>query len=113
MKTFRIENYETNNAQTASTPGFKIMAIGIYGAYFALAVIYFWFGGMKFTHYEAVGLVPLVSNSPSVHPETAPDNRVMKLTADYLPHPQTPLMHTTTKRPRTHRQTVDADLDAA
>ena len=64
MKTFRIENYETNSAQTPSTLGFKTMALGIYGAYFALAVIYFWFGGMKFTHYEAVGLVPLVSNSP-------------------------------------------------
>ncbi|PRW83329.1 YkgB family protein [Pseudomonas fluorescens] len=64
MKTYRIENDETNNAQTLSTPGFRIMTFGIYGAYFALAVIYFWFGGMKFTHYEAVGLVPLVSNSP-------------------------------------------------
>ena len=40
------------------------MGLGIYGAYLALAVIYFWFGGMKFTHYEAEGLVPLVSNSP-------------------------------------------------
>ncbi|BAN47514.1 YkgB family protein [Metapseudomonas resinovorans] len=39
-------------------------AVGIYGAYFALAAIYFWFGGMKFTQYEAEGLVPLVSNSP-------------------------------------------------
>ncbi|SDH90990.1 YkgB family protein [Pseudomonas abietaniphila] len=64
MKTLRLENDETNTAQTPSTLGFKIMALGIYGAYFALAVIYFWFGGMKFTHYEAAGLVPLVSNSP-------------------------------------------------
>lgn len=32
--------------------------------YLSLAVIYFWFGGMKFTNYEAQGLVPLVSNSP-------------------------------------------------
>ena len=64
MKTYSIENHETNNAHPPSTPGFKIMALGIHGAYFALAVIYFWFGGMKFTHYEAVGLVPLVSNSP-------------------------------------------------
>jgi uncharacterized membrane protein YkgB len=64
MKTFSIENYETNNAQTPSTLGSKTMALGIYGVYFALAVIYFWFGGMKFTHYEAAGLVPLVSNSP-------------------------------------------------
>jgi uncharacterized membrane protein YkgB len=36
------------------------------GLYLSLAVIYFWFGGMKFTEYEAQGLVPLVSNSPLV-----------------------------------------------
>jgi uncharacterized membrane protein YkgB len=34
--------------------------------YLSLVVIYFWFGGMKFTEYEAQGLVPLVSNSPLV-----------------------------------------------
>jgi len=64
MKTLSIENHRTNNAHNHSTLGIKTMAFGIYGAYFALAVIYFWFGGMKFTHYEAQGLVPLVSNSP-------------------------------------------------
>ena len=32
--------------------------------YVALALIYAWFGAMKFTDYEAKGLVPLVSNSP-------------------------------------------------
>jgi len=32
--------------------------------YISLAIIYAWFGGMKFTNYEAQGLVPLVSNSP-------------------------------------------------
>ena len=36
------------------------------GLYLSLAIIYFWFGGMKFTEYEAQGLVPLVSNSPLV-----------------------------------------------
>ncbi|KQZ86842.1 MULTISPECIES: YkgB family protein [Pseudomonas] len=46
--------------------GDKIMLLSIYGLYCALAVIYFWFGGMKFTQYEAQGLVPLVSNSPVV-----------------------------------------------
>lgn len=44
--------------------GKKTMAIGVYGIYIALAIIYLWFGGMKFTHYEAEGLVPLVGNSP-------------------------------------------------
>jgi uncharacterized membrane protein YkgB len=64
MKTLSIDNNRTHNAQIPSTLGIKTMAVGTYGAYFALAVIYFWFGGMKFTHYEAAGLVPLVSNSP-------------------------------------------------
>jgi len=49
-----------------STPllGAEITRIGTYGIFAALAVIYFWFGGMKFTAYEAQGLVPLVGNSP-------------------------------------------------
>lgn len=64
MKTLSIENYKTNTASGKSSLGSKTTAIGTDGAYFALAVIYFWFGGMKFTHYEAQGLVPLVSNSP-------------------------------------------------
>lgn len=64
MKTLSIENNKTNTASGQSSLGTKTTAFGIYGAYFALAVIYFWFGGMKFTHYEAQGLVPLVSNSP-------------------------------------------------
>lgn len=63
MKTSSIAN-STSSALAPSTLGTKTMETGIYGAYFALAVIYFWFGGMKFTHYEATGLVPLVSNSP-------------------------------------------------
>lgn len=63
MNTLSIDSYRVS-AQNHSTLGIKTMAIGTYGAYFALAVIYFWFGGMKFTHYEAAGLVPLVSNSP-------------------------------------------------
>ena len=36
------------------------------GLYVSLAIIYAWFGGMKFTAYEANGLVPLVENSPLV-----------------------------------------------
>lgn len=60
MNTLNINNHRHNSLSL----GVKTMAIGTYGAYFALALIYFWFGGMKFTHYEAQGLVPLVSNSP-------------------------------------------------
>src|SRR5918996_1106864 len=36
------------------------------GLYLSLGIIYAWFGGMKFTDYEAQGLVPLVENSPLV-----------------------------------------------
>ena len=36
------------------------------GLYVAITVIYAWFGGMKFTAYEAQGLVDLVSNNPLV-----------------------------------------------
>jgi len=64
MKAISIKNDKTNTAAGHSSLGSKTTAIGTYGAYVALAVIYFWFGGMKFTHYEAQGLVPLVSNSP-------------------------------------------------
>lgn len=55
-----------NNASLSknSTLGTKTTAVGIYGIYLALVIIYFWFGGMKFTHYEAEGLIPMVSNSP-------------------------------------------------
>lgn len=63
MKTIGIENSKSS-VQAHLTLGTKTMGLGIYGAYLALAIIYFWFGGMKFTHYEAEGLVPLVSNSP-------------------------------------------------
>ncbi|VVQ18398.1 hypothetical protein PS938_04563 [Pseudomonas fluorescens] len=57
-------NISTDRLSKKTSLGLTTMAIGTYGIYFALAVIYFWFGGMKFTHYEAEGLVPLVSNSP-------------------------------------------------
>ena len=52
MKTIGIENSEST-VQAHLTLGTKTMGLGIYGAYLALAIIYFWFGGMKFTHYEA------------------------------------------------------------
>ncbi len=64
MNTLNITNHGNNTLSNNQSLGAITTAIGTYGAYFALAVIYFWFGGMKFTHYEAQGLVPLVSNSP-------------------------------------------------
>jgi uncharacterized membrane protein YkgB len=44
--------------------GAGVTGLGATGIFAALAIIYFWFGGMKFTAYEAEGLVPLVQNSP-------------------------------------------------
>lgn len=60
----------------AADPSTKVRAalldlVDLYGQtvttaslYASLAVIYFWFGGMKFTAYEAEGLTGLVGNSP-------------------------------------------------
>lgn len=30
----------------------------------SLVVVFFWFGGMKFTEYEAIGIAPFIENSP-------------------------------------------------
>jgi uncharacterized membrane protein YkgB len=30
----------------------------------ALVIVFLWFGAMKFTHYEAMGVAPLMQNSP-------------------------------------------------
>ncbi|MDN5869569.1 MAG: YkgB family protein [Nitrococcus sp.] len=43
--------------------GAAIANLSTVAIYVSLVIIYFWFGGMKFTAYEAKGLVPLVSNS--------------------------------------------------
>ncbi|GGE79244.1 YkgB family protein [Massilia psychrophila] len=51
-------------SQSAEVLSARLEAVGVKSIFIALAVIYFWFGGMKFTSYEAQGLVPLVSNSP-------------------------------------------------
>ena len=36
------------------------------GLYYALAVVFLWFGALKFTDYEAAAIAPLVMNSPFV-----------------------------------------------
>nr|WP_300311247.1 DUF417 family protein [Halomonas sp.] len=51
---------QSHIAQTSQT----FHKLAVYSLFAALTVIYLWFGGMKFTDYEAQGLVPLVSNSP-------------------------------------------------
>ncbi|MFK0088564.1 YkgB family protein [Pseudomonas sp. NPDC090755] len=64
MNTLNLERCSVDPVSAKRSLGTRITALGIYGIYLALALIYFWFGGMKFTHYEAQGLVPLVGNSP-------------------------------------------------
>lgn len=41
-------------------------SIGALLVTYALALIFFWFGCLKFTQYEAAGIAPLVMNSPFV-----------------------------------------------
>lgn len=49
-----------SNSDTSIEPG----AIARYSAVVALPVIFFWFGGMKFTAYEAEAITGLIANSP-------------------------------------------------
>ncbi|WP_341963938.1 DUF417 family protein [Pseudomonas sp. RC10] len=44
--------------------GDKVTKFGVGAIYFAMTVIYLWFGGMKFSGYEANGIHGFVSNSP-------------------------------------------------
>ena len=44
--------------------GRAISGWGTFAIYVALAIIYFWFGAMKFTAYEAQGIQGLVEHSP-------------------------------------------------
>lgn len=48
----------------SNSVGSLITRIGWYSIFTALAVIYLWFGGMKFTEYEANGIYEFVSHSP-------------------------------------------------
>lgn len=47
--------------------GRHVIRAGVAGIYVAMAIIYFWFGGMKFTGYEANGIHGFVSNSPLLY----------------------------------------------
>jgi hypothetical protein len=33
----------------------------------AMVIIFLWFGGMKFTAYEAAGIAPFIEHSPIIH----------------------------------------------
>ncbi len=55
----RIENHLI----TTNSLGALITRTGWYAAFAALTIIYLWFGGMKFTEYEANGIYGFVSHS--------------------------------------------------
>lgn len=62
---------DTSNISNAHSASFlkmglgeKVTRLGVGGIYFSLTVIYLWFGGMKFSGYEANAIHGFVSNSP-------------------------------------------------
>ncbi|QXQ06168.1 YkgB family protein [Sphingosinicellaceae bacterium] len=46
--------------------GATVARIGGWTITVALTIIFLWFGGMKFTPFEAEGLVPIISNNPLI-----------------------------------------------
>ncbi|MFI4876393.1 MAG: YkgB family protein [Blastopirellula sp. JB062] len=42
----------------------RLNALGMHVARYGLVIVLLWIGGMKFTRYEAIGILPLVENSP-------------------------------------------------
>ena len=46
--------------------GITISHIASFALPYGLAIIFLWFGGMKFTSYEAQGIAPFIANSPLV-----------------------------------------------
>ncbi len=55
----KMGTYETRTAESAGDSRTAIAALR-----WALVVIFLWFGAMKFTGYEAMGIAPLVSHNP-------------------------------------------------
>lgn len=54
------------NTQTANSLGAGLRNAGELALPIALGVVFLWFGGMKFTSYEANGIAPFIANSPFV-----------------------------------------------
>ncbi|MGV8889294.1 MAG: YkgB family protein [Pseudomonas sp.] len=50
-----------------SETGAQILRWGVIVIRYGLALIFLWFGGMKFTSYEATGIAPFIMNSPLVN----------------------------------------------
>ncbi|APG87788.1 membrane protein (plasmid) [Sinorhizobium americanum CCGM7] len=57
----RIQARAASSLDLVEHHGQTVTAAGLYAS---LVVIYAWFGGMKFTTYEAEGLIALVGNNP-------------------------------------------------
>lgn len=55
---------ERTTLTTITAPGPKIERIGEWWVRYALVLVIFWIGCLKFTPYEAVNVFPLVSHSP-------------------------------------------------
>ena len=53
-------------SDTASDSDALIFRIGMTAMRYALALIFLWFGAMKFTSYEATEIAPFIANSPLV-----------------------------------------------
>lgn len=52
--------------EVRGNPGGQILGIGRFVMRYGLALIFVWFGFMKFTSYEATGVAGLIANSPLV-----------------------------------------------
>ncbi len=69
--TIESTNYTTDTPSGIATvrPGLNrgfITEVGRWGANYALALIFLWFGCLKFTDFEVSGIAPLLMNSPLV-----------------------------------------------
>lgn len=56
----------SNLATRWPSTGLRVRIVGATVMNYGLAVIFLWFGGMKFTSYEASGISPFIVNSPLV-----------------------------------------------
>ena len=57
---------ESYRNMAISHPGARVEAVGTLVMRYGLALIFLWFGAMKFTSYEATNVAPLVANSPLI-----------------------------------------------
>lgn len=64
MSTSTVNQGNTTAGLLKQGLGDKVTQLGAGSLYFAMTVIYLWFGGMKFSAYEANGIYGFVSNSP-------------------------------------------------